>query len=167
MTDSDAVFVPLTLTQWRRLVADGALPGPLMAYGVTPGLRAWGEFGPDEEEDARFAAQSVAGVAALTLDTPPEEPRIVLAVGAEADVASTNVSFRATAGSSLGEGTVALLGLRQVQAVFADEPGVPVASARVAARSRTVEQAWDDPVVAAFSEDHDLGWFVVSEARDW
>src|SRR5690606_38506990 len=129
---TDSVFVPLTLTQWRALVTDTTLPGPLTAYGVTSGLRAWGEFGPDEDEDAIFAAQSVAAVAALTLETEPDDRRVVAAVPAD--------RFRANDGSSLGEGTVADLALAQVEAVFADEPEVSLAPARTAARGRTVEQ---------------------------
>lgn len=159
MTEPDLVFVPLTVAQWRTLVAEGALPGPLVAYGVTQGLWAWGEFGPDEDEDAAFAAQSVAAVAALTQDTAPDERRIVASVAAS--------GFAATDGSSLGEGTVAEVSLARIGAVFADDGHVELAPARAAARGRTVEQAWDDPVVAAFSEENDLGWFVVSEALDW
>ncbi|HIT76185.1 MAG TPA: hypothetical protein IAA98_11410 [Candidatus Avipropionibacterium avicola] len=155
----DAVFVPLGLQQWRELLTRRQLPGPLVGHGVTPALRAWGEFGPDEDEDAVFAAQSVAGVAALTLEVDRDERRIVIAVA--------GTDGRPRADSSLGEVEVSSIDLDRVRALFADDPQVDPGPARDAARGRTVAQAWDDPVVAQFSEDHDLGWYGLGEATDW
>lgn len=158
--DDPAVFVPLTLADWRQLVSATTLPGPLPAYGVTPGLVAWGGFGPDDTEDALFAAQSVAGVAALTQDEEqPDARRVVAAVAA--------TGFRADTESALGAGQVAELELARVTAVFSDDPDVSVAAARAAARGRDVGEAWDDPVVAEFADAHDLGWYTVAEASAW
>lgn len=155
-----AVFVPLTLAQWRQLVADRRLGGTLPAYGVTAGLLAWGEFGPDDTEDALFAAQTVAGVAALTLDeTEPGAPRVVAAVPA--------AGFEADVDSALGGGVVDAVELARVTAVFSDDSGVSVAEARSVARGLEPAEAWDDPTVAAFADTHDLGWYTVAEAIGW
>ena len=158
--DDSIVFVPLTLAQWRQLVADTGLTGRLPGYGVTAGLLAWGEFGPDDTEDAMFAAQSIAGVVALTLDeSAPGARRVVIAVPATGFVADED--------SALGRGAVDGVELAHVTAVFSDDPDVPVAEVRPVARGLDPTEAWDHPVVAAFSETHDLGWHTVTEATTW
>lgn len=158
--DDSSVFVPLTHAQWRQLVADTRLTGPLPAYGITAGLLAWGEFGADDTEDAMFAAQTVAGVAVLTLDeSDPGARRLVIAVPGR--------GFAADEDSALGAGAVDGVELARVTAVFSDAPGVSVAEARQTARGLTPAEAWDHPVVAAFSDTHDLGWHTVAEATTW
>ena len=159
--DRDAtVFVPVTLAQWRQLVADRHLTGPFVGYGVTTGLQAWGGFGPDDAEDAAFAAQAVAGVAALTLiEDDPDARRMVLAVPA--------ADFTPDDGSALGAGEVAAIELSRVQSVFSDDPAVAVAPVRQQARDLDPATAWDHPVVAEFSDAHDLGWYTVTEALGW
>ena len=163
MTDRSSgtsAFVPLTLGQWRQLVTDAHLAGPLTAYGVTAGLLVWGEFGPDDTEDALFAAQTIAGVAALTLDEPdPGARRVVVAVPATGFVADPD--------SALGEGRVAHLDLGWVEAVFSDDPAVPVSRARSVAHGLTVAEAWDHADIADFSDVHDLGWHTIHEATTW
>ena len=157
---SSSVFVPLPLAQLRVLATEGSLAGPLPAYGVTPELAAWGEFGPDELEDATFAAQTLAGVAAVTWpEAEKAERRVVLAVPA--------TGFAPAADGIPGEGTVPQLEWRGVQAVFSDDPSVDLAAVRDLARGRTVAEAWDDVAVAEFAEENDLGWFTPDEARHW
>lgn len=157
---SESVFVPLGLARLATLVADGRLLGTLPAYGATPALVAWGEFGPDELEDATFVAQSLAGVAALAdPDLPEDERRVVLAVPVS--------GFVEDADGAPGAGTVTGVAWRRVQAVFADEASLDVTAVRAAARGRTVTEAWDDDVVADFVEENDLGWFTPEEAERW
>jgi|GEM_PF-5745449 len=157
---SSSVFVPLPLARARKLAAEGRLTGPFPAYGVTPELAAWGEFGPDELEDATFTAQSLAGVASLTWpEAAGAERRVVLAVPA--------TGFAVTPDGIPGEGTVPELEWRRVQAVFSDDLSVDLTAVRDLARGRTVAEAWDDDVVAEFVEQNDLGWFTPDEARHW
>lgn len=159
--DRDAtVFVPVTRAQWRQLVADRRITGPVVGYGVTAALQEWGGFGPEDAEDALFAAQAVAGVAALTLaEDDPDARRMVLAVPA--------AGFTPDDGSALGAGEVATLELARIRAVFSDDPSVAVAPVRQQARGLDPAAAWDHPVVAEFSDAHDLGWYTVAEALGW
>ncbi|MDN5724395.1 MAG: hypothetical protein L0G99_00490, partial [Propionibacteriales bacterium] len=81
MTQSRSVFVPMSLAALRRLRDDGVLAGEVPAYGITDALLTWGEFGPEDEEDATFCAQTFAEVHALTDQTAADdERRIVLAL---------------------------------------------------------------------------------------
>jgi len=158
--EADAVFVPLSPARWRRLVADRELPGPLPAYGATEALRRWGEFSADETEDGLCAAQGIAGVATLTApDAEPEDRRIVVAVPAAA--------FRPADDSVLGAGEVPGLRWSEVTAVFSDDESVSPAAVRAVARGMDPAEAWDHPAVAAFAEQHDLGWFTPQEAARW
>lgn len=157
---AETVFVPVSLELLRSLATSGQLPGPVTAYGVTADLLTWGEFGPDELEDAIFTAQSLAATAALVgLGGAPGGRRVVLAVA--------GTGFVPAADALPGEGSLPGLRWRQVQAVFSDDPDVDLTVAGTAAAGLTVAQAWDDPVVADFVEENDLGWFTPDEARHW
>ena len=63
------VYLPATTTTLRTLVDDGRLTGPLTAFAVTPGLRAFyalSDAGADEEE-LEYAALLAAARASLRL----------------------------------------------------------------------------------------------------
>ncbi|MGD7707620.1 DUF6912 family protein [Microlunatus sp. Y2014] len=161
---TETVFVPVSWQQLRELVDRGELNEPLPAYGVTPGLVAWGEFGPGDGEDALFAAQSVAAVAALRLPggsaDGSEVPRVVLAVPA--------AGFVADADDTLGTGRLPGLTWPHVASVFSDPAGLDLTTARQAAvTAADLGQAWDDPVVADLVDEHDLGWHTPEEAVRW
>lgn len=158
-----SVFVPVTHAGLRELIATGRLDGPFPAYGVTAGLVAWGEFEPDQAEDALFAAQSVAGVAALLGPAEDDPRRIVLSVSSD--------DFTATGSDeALGGGGVDAITWRGVEAVFADDPAAepePLLVARRRAADLSLVDAWDDPELARFVADTDLGWFTPAEAARW
>ncbi len=65
------VYVPLTLDQLRRLVAERALPGPLAAHAVTEELRQEWPDGDDEQwEYAALMAAADDSLAARPADEP-------------------------------------------------------------------------------------------------
>lgn len=155
-----SVFVPVSLAGLRSLQADGILPGPVPAYGITRALLDWGEFGPEDVEDATFAAQTFAEVHALTDPTAgPDERRIVLALPAD--------GFTADDVDGFGVGSVPQVRRTDVLAVFADETDTDVRAAREAVRGAGIEAAWADETVAALVDEHELGWHEPGEVAEW
>ncbi len=130
------VYVPLTLAQLERLVADRALPAPLPAHAVTAALRAaWPDGDQEQWEYAAMAAAAVDALRARPADDPPRR----LVVAADADVVTE------------GEGTAVTLveGLTwaRVAALHADAQDLPA-------------RLLDDPETAA---EEDLPWFARQE----
>lgn len=148
------VFVPLDRTAASAL-RDGTDPGPRLGCAPTAGLAAG--VGPDAlPEEVEFAALSHAGVLALTAGTDPL--RLVLA----ADVDPGQVD---DSGDELGQVTVTGLGWRQVQSLFADEPGAAaaVAGARAAAAGRPLAVTLNRSEVGELLDAYDMLWFAPDE----
>lgn len=138
------VCLPVTTEQLRDWATSGSLPGPITGYADTPGLReAFGIVDTEEAEQIAMLVASIAGLAecgrrlvAVTELGHPEDGEAV----------------------EFGEVTIPSLAYRRVQAVFADEPGVNLSVAAVAAAGLSLEQAWDAPEVTELLSSTDLLW---------
>jgi len=140
------VYVPGSARLLGALKADGRLPGPLGACGVTAEVRA-ALPGLDEEE-LEYAAFAEAAQRSLRLLEGGPMRRVVIA----ADVAD--------APPGEGFGALVLTGgleLNQVAAVHADA----AEAARAVAEARAGGPGAFDAV-----EDHDLLWFATQEVGD-
>lgn len=155
------VFVPVSTEQLRRLV-EGAATGPGLdpdqAYAATPELRQEFGYGPDEDEDADYAAQALAGVQGLLSG----RPRLVLAAECEAsDLAP---------GEPADHGAVrpGSLSWTQLRAIFVEDPDAADEARRLAEElsGRTLDAAWADDRVRQFVADHELLWFATQEHAD-
>ncbi len=132
------VYVPLTRAQLARLVADRALPGPLLGHAVTEGLRQeWPEG--DDEQWEYTALMAAAEDSLVAQDAGAPARRLVAA----ADVSRVDPD----------EGTrVRLpdgLGWRGLAAVHADAADL-------------ADDVAADPEAAA---EVDLGWFATQEIQ--
>jgi len=148
------VFVPFTPTSAVAL-RGGETRSADRAFTATPSLRrTLGRASDDEEAD--FAALSIAGAAALGEMTGVR--RLVLA----AEVADNQVVDRRT---ELGEVEVRELRWGQVQALFSDEEsaGPAVARAAAAAAGVPLAAALELPAVTELSEGYDLLWYAPEE----
>jgi hypothetical protein len=138
------VYVPASARLLGALKADGRLPGPLEACGVTPAVRA--ASADLDEEELEYAAFVEAARRSLRLLGAGPMRRVVVS----ADVA----------GAAPGEGFAGLLladglALAQVAAVHADE--VAAEPAVEAARAGGPPDALDD---------HELLWFATQEVAE-
>ncbi|MBB6626877.1 hypothetical protein H5V45_06040 [Nocardioides sp. KIGAM211] len=70
---TERVYVPLTSTTLRALVADGRLDGPLRAHAVTDALRA--EWSDGDEDGWEYAALMAAAGTSATLRADGDAPR--------------------------------------------------------------------------------------------
>lgn len=136
------VFAPVSRAAAERLAAGGTLD-----------LRA---YASEDDEDARYAAQFYAGLAALL---HCDGLRLVLA----AEVGPDQV--RGDPGDEFGAVEVSGLRWGQVQALFADEAGAveDLGQARALAAGRSLEQVADDDAVLALVEPWDLLWYAPEE----
>lgn len=155
------VFVPVGTEQLRRL-ADDPVSGtgltPEHAYAATEELQREFGYGPDEQEDADYAAQALAGVQALLSG----QPRLVLAAECEAsDLAPAEPA---------DHGAVRLdqLSWTQVRAIFVEDPGAADEATRLADElsGQALDSAWADERVRQFVADHELLWFATQEHAD-
>lgn len=155
------VFVPVTTAQLRQLsdpaAATTALPVNA-AFAATEALKAEFGYGPDEDEDADYAAQLVAGLQSL-LD---RAPRLVLAVSVDADAVAP--------AEPANHGAVDLTQItwQQVQAIFVDEADAAQPAAALAQRlaGTGLVEAWAQKDVRQFVTDHELLWFATQECAD-
>ena len=148
------VFVPVAVATALGLRAGQSL-GSARGFAATSGLRRG--LGPaTDDEEAEFAALSVAGVAAL--DGLAGSRRLVLA----AEVADRQVTDRRT---ELGEVEVHDLGWALVQALFADEESAAgaVAAAAAASSGAALPTAFGLPAVVELTDRHDLLWYAPEE----
>jgi hypothetical protein len=160
------VFVPVTSTGLRALVAAGGIgPPPVPGFAVTGALREW--YAEGDQEELEYVAMTVAAQAALRLlaaapDDPPR--RIVLAV-------DTDEAVPDTAGVAAGERAAVLVGspvrATQLAAVHADTDD---AAADVAAAVQVVRAGGprddDEQFVLDTCEAHELAWFASQEITD-
>src|SRR5262245_39208713 len=157
------VFVPVTQTGLRELVASGGLgPSPLLGYAVTGALRE--SYAEGDEEELEYVAMTVAARTSLRLlarseeDDPPR--RMVVAVDVddaypveEHDPAAVEVPHAVS--------------LRQVAAVHADtdeaEADVTAAVAMLRAGGPRDD---DEEFLLDACEGHELAWFATQEIGD-
>lgn len=138
------VCIPLTADQLRSWASNGELPGPITGYADTSGLRE--AFAVTDAEDAERIAVLVASIAALACCGR----RLVAVVETEPVESGEAIEF--------GEVKLSDLAYGRVQALFADEPGLNLSVAAVAADGLGLEQAWDAPAVTELLSSADLLW---------
>lgn len=138
------VCLPLTAEQLRSGAVSGELRGPLAGYADTPGLRE--AFTVSDAEDAERVALLVASIAGLAHCGR----RLVAVAEVEHPEFGEAVEF--------GEVMITGLAYGQVQSLFADEAGLNLSVAAVAAEGLSLEQAWDAPEVTELLSSADLLW---------
>ncbi|HAM44286.1 MAG TPA: hypothetical protein DCM67_04585 [Propionibacteriaceae bacterium] len=138
------VCIPLTSDRLRSWAASGALSGPITGYADTRGLRE--AFAVTDAEEAERIAVLVASIAGLACCGR----RLVAVAEIEPVESGEAVEF--------GEVTIPGLAYSRVQALFADEPGLNLSVATVAADGLSLEQAWDAPEVTELLSAADLLW---------
>ncbi len=157
------LYVPATLRAVSHLVADGVLPAPIEAFGVTPELREW--YVDDDAEALEYAALHEAARASLhLLATDPDAPRrrVVLAV----DVPDGSVRFVPERDRGAAD-VLADVPLSAVAAAHVDEPE----GADVVARAASLVAAADagdevGELAVGDAEDLDLLWYATQELPD-
>lgn len=161
------VYLPATMPMLRRLRDEARFPAPApgdatpAAHAVTPALREWYAEGDEEElEYAAFVRAAQAALLLLRLDERAPRRRVVIS----ADLPRSQVSLT---GGELGSSEVRLAGpvpLRAVAAIHIDDPDARAAVSR-AAEVAELALAGDPDAqfVVDGAEDHELGWYDVSE----
>ena len=157
------VFVPVTQTELRELVASGGLgPSPLPGYAVTGALRE--SYAEGDEEELEYVAMTVAARTSLQLLARSDEKdpprRMVVAVEVdealpleEDDPAAVEVPKAVP--------------LRQVAAVHADtEEAGPDVVAAVAMLRAGGPRDDDEEFLLDACEGHELAWFATQEVGD-
>ncbi|GGZ51660.1 hypothetical protein GCM10010387_52320 [Streptomyces inusitatus] len=157
------VYVPLTLSGLAEAHMKGELgPGPVTAYGVTPGLREW--YASDDIEELEYAALGRAAAASLRLiaGVPGGAARrVVVAV----DVRDQDVSAAPDRDPEPGEVRIAAaVPLAKAAAVHVDADGA-VGEVTAAARALEAADRGDDDARSTVdgAEDHELLWYGVQE----
>lgn len=146
------IFVPVSQTQAAALLADGFLP-ERQAFTVTPQLVEMLEYGPDQQEDAEYAAMVIASVAGLSTFGH----RLVLV----AEVPQESLGLAADPEN--GEMLVGRLDRQQVVAFFADDPAVDVSAAAQEAAGLGIDDAWNQQAVVELLATSDLLWHGAEE----
>ncbi|MGW4030336.1 DUF6912 family protein [Streptomyces sp. NPDC004838] len=160
------VYVPLTLSGLAEAHKTGELgPGPMTAYGVTPGLREW--YVSDDIEELEYAALSRAAAASLRLiAVRPDAPRRRVVVAVDVPDRDTAVDpDRALEAGSVGEVRIAsAVPLAKAAAVHVDADGA-VADVTAAADALGAADQGDDDAQFTVdgAEDHELLWYGVQE----
>ncbi|MCK8676753.1 MULTISPECIES: hypothetical protein [Streptomyces] len=160
------VYVPLTLAGLAQAHTAGELgPGPLTAYGVTPGLREW--YVSDDIEELEYAALSRAAAASLRmLAAAPDLPRrrVVVAVDVpDGDAVADPDGLLEH--SSVGEVRLAAaVPLAKAAAVHVDADDAEADVSAAADALGAADHGDDDAqFVVDGAEDHELLWFGVQE----
>ncbi|MER6916616.1 hypothetical protein ABT354_33610 [Streptomyces sp. NPDC000594] len=160
------VYVPLTLSGLAEAHTRGELgPGPVTAYGVTPGLREW--YVSDDLEELEYAALSRAAAASLRMlaGVPGEiRRRVVVAVDIRDQDASSDPD-RALDATSLGEVSIAhAVPLSRAAAVHVDADDAIGDITAAADALGAADQGDDDArFTVDGAEDHELLWFGIQE----
>ncbi len=160
------VYVPLTLSGLAEAHKAGELgPGPLTAYGVTPGLREW--YVSDDIEELEYAALSRAAAGSLRLisiDPDADRRRVVVAVDVRDEDASADPD-RSLDASSVGEVRIATaVPLAKAAAVHVDaDDAVADVTAAVDALGAADQGDDDARFTVDGAEDHELLWYGVQE----
>jgi hypothetical protein len=160
------VYLPATTTVLRRLVDDGALPGPHTAFAVTPQLRRYyavsdAEADTEELEYAALLAAARGSLRLLDVDPLSARRRAVVA----ADVADSAVTPLDE--PHIDPGAVRIeadIRLRDVASAHLDEAA---AEADVRAAVNVVLEAdlgsEDSQFVVDQAEGHELAWYATQE----
>lgn len=143
------IAIPVSISQARDLASHNSVAGPLQAFAANDELRAM--FEVEDDEEAERAATMLASVWALA----HYGERIV--------VVAERHDFVPGDERANGGGAVGGVSVDQIVSWFTDDPRVDVSSAADSARGLTLDDAWDDPVVAALIAEHDLLWFGADE----
>lgn len=156
----DLVFVPVTSEELRSARRDGL--GQMRGFAPTQRLLDTFGYGPEEGEEAEYAACLIASVDALVR----HGHRLVLAVGS--DDAEPDLGPDA----DFGLVSVPSVAWRHVQSIFADEPAGDAAAQDlhlppVEGDATALDAAWGSDAVHELLEAHDLLWFGPSEADRW
>ncbi|WP_141211218.1 DUF6912 family protein [Enemella dayhoffiae] len=151
----DMVFWATTPDQLRQLAAAGSQSVIEHVFGATSVLREEFGYGPDETEEADFAAQLFASLDCLRTGAD----RLVLAV-------EVSTPLRAAAAeAAYGRLTQTELPWRTARAIFRDAPE-SLPALRVYAESlhgKQLPELWEDESVREALSEHDLLWFDPSE----
>ena len=139
-------FVPASRDVLSALVA-APIPGPVAAFGVTPGLCETFSLPPAADEEAERTALLMAGLSSLI----SYGSRLVLVVEA---TPTDDEGGR-------GECTVGDVAWRDVSAIFAEpsEAEQAAAAAVAAVHGLDLDAAWDAEPVQALMSEHDLLWY--------
>lgn len=141
-------FFPVLAEDIRAILTGTAWTG--VGHAATPEMRAGFGYSDNEDEEADWAALTIASVAGLAIPT-----RIILAAEVSVDVGADTEFGEVTA-------TVTAADLR---AAFRAEPaqGEGVRAAAEAVTGKRLAGAWDDPAVTALVADQDLLWHLPEE----
>ena len=156
------VFVPVTSSDLRDLVASGGLgPSPVAGFAVTGALRE--AYAEGDEEELEYVAMTAAAKASLTLlarleDEPPR--RVVVAVESNDVYPQSSLG---NAGVELGH----VVPLRDVVSVHVDtaEAEQDVAAAVAMLRAGGPRDD-DEEFLLDTCEGHELAWFATQEIGD-
>lgn len=149
------VCIPVDDVQLARIAVGQSLAGPLQVFTVTDELLDTFGLQPADDEPAEYAALLLAGLWSLL----QHGRRVVLT----AQVPQNQLD----AGAETANGGRCLDGLSaaDVEAWFADEPGVPIAELAAKLAGLSLDQAWEQPSVQQLFREHELLWHSVVELR--
>lgn len=139
-------FVPLSRDALSALTT-APIPGPVAAFGVTPGLCDTFSLPPTADEEAERTALLLAGVSSL------------ISYGSRLVVVVEETPAEDEGG--LGECTLSGVQWRDVSAIFAETPEAQPAvnAAAAAVEGLDLDAAWDAEPVQALMSEHDLLWY--------
>jgi len=143
------LFIPLDageLAAWTR----NGTHHPRAAFAVTGSLRAAFGFGDGDDEDAEHTVLHIAG-----LDSLLRTGRRLVAV--------VDGSAEPVPGAEFGDVRAGELPWAGVTALFADSAPGAAGAVQPRLTGRSLEQAWEDPVVEEFLQGHELLWHGPSE----
>lgn len=165
---SKTVFVAMTLAEALECRAANRL-GDRIGFTANADILSGYGLTPDQDEDADFAAQTHASLAALLEHS--DGPRMVVAVKA----LESKIDVLPAADSRLALGRVSLssVGWPKVLALFIDEPAAAEAVQAVRAelgefedRYAQLEAAVSSSAVEELADEHALLWFLPHELDD-
>jgi len=143
------LFVPLDAGELAAWATTGS-HRPGAAFAVTGSLRAAFGFAVADEEDAEHTVLHIAGLQSLRR----AGRRLVAVVDGDAEPVP---------GADFGEVRTGNVQWAAVTALFAEGAPGPAAAVPERLTDRSLEQAWEDPVIAEFLQDHELLWHGPSE----
>jgi microcystin degradation protein MlrC len=155
------VYLPFTLPELARLLAEDQTAAPVRGYAVTPALREW--YSSGDEEELEYVALTQAARASLRLllaDPGAPGRRVVLAAELPEEQVSGVAGFDEPA---LVEIKVAVR-VRDVVSGHIDDPGA-AADVRAAVAALAAADGGDDDArfVVGGAEGHELMWYATQE----
>jgi microcystin degradation protein MlrC len=155
------VYLPFTLPELARLLAEDHTAAPVRGYAVTPALREW--YSSGDEEELEYVALTQAARASLRLLlADPQAPgrRVVLAAEVPEEQVSGIAGFDEPA---LVEIKIAVR-VRDVVSGHIDDPGA-TADVRAAVAALPAADGGDDDArfVVDGAEGYELMWYATQE----